>query len=352
VLADRVGTDLERLGVMWEEVAFRVVRCDLQVAIATAGQALDIALAHSDPALLAPAHHWMGAPLTQSGEFARARSFLEQATSLYDRAYHGRHVAMFGADFGVLARVFDVHALWHLGYPDQATAVSEQALALAGEVAHPFCRAIALVYDATFRQFQRECLTTEREAATLLAISSEYGFTYYHAWGTILHGWAVAMQGNARRGIKELQNGIAAMCATGTEGRRSYFLSLLAEAHGANHEACEGLAVIADALTLSETNGERWKDAELHRLRGELLLGQDATESEAERSFRRAIDVARRQEAKMLELRAAVSLARLQRRQGRCSEARETLTTVYEWFTEGFGSHDLIEAGTLLSDPS
>jgi predicted ATPase len=223
---------------------------------------------------------------------------------------------------------------------------------LAEELAHPFSRAVALAYDATLHQFQGDCLTTQRQADALLATSSEYGFTYYHAWATILHGWAIAMHGKARRGIAELQQGIAAMCAAGTELRRSYFLSLLAEACGASGEARDGLAVIADALTLSETTGERWKDAELHRLRGELLLASGASESDAECSFRSAIEVARRQEAKMPELRAAVSLARLERRQGRRAEAREMLAPIYEWFTEGFDSRDLIDARALLEELS
>jgi predicted ATPase len=350
-LADRVGIESERLTVLWQQVSIQFVAAtDVRPALATAEEALRLAVESADPALLSPAHHWVGNQLCQRGEFARAREYLDRAVALYDRRYHARHLALFGADYGVLARVFNVHALWHLGYPDQAVGVSRDALALAEELLHPFSRAIALAYDATLHQFRRDVEATQRQTAALVALSTEYGFTYYTAWGKILHGWVLAQQGKARRSIPELRSGIEALDATGTELRRSYYLSLLAEAYGAQGEVHAGLRLIEEALLISERSGECWKDAELHRLRGCLLLAQGASAQEAEATFRHAIAVAQQQEARMLELRVSVSFGRLLQQLGRHTQAREMIAPILEWFTEGFDARDLVEARALLAE--
>ena len=174
-------------------------------------------------------------------------------------------------------------------------------------------------------------------------------FAYYTAWATILQGWVLSEQGQGVEVMTQMRQGLAALRATGGELRAPYYLTLLAEAHGNGGRAAEGLRVLAEAHTLVEEHEERWWEAEVHGLRGVLLLRQTVAQpEEAETWLRRALDVARRQEAKSLELRAATSLARLWQQQGKRANAHQLLAEVYDWFTEGFDTADLQEAGALL----
>jgi predicted ATPase len=169
------------------------------------------------------------------------------------------------------------------------------------------------------------------------------------ALSALLHGWALAHQGQAKEGIEQMHQGVVAHRATGAAMLRPYLLALLAEAHGTIGEPEAGLAVLTEALTLVDTTDERWCEAELHRLKGELLLQQSSDDStEAETCFHHALAIARNQQAKSFELRTATSLARLWQQQGKCAEARQVLGDVYGWFTEGFDTADLKDAKALL----
>jgi predicted ATPase len=182
-----------------------------------------------------------------------------------------------------------------------------------------------------------------------MALSTDQGFPCCGAWGTILRGWALAEQGQRAEGIAQMRQGIAAWRATGAELQRPYYLALLAEAYGTAGQTEEGLRVLTEALTAVHPTGERQHAAELYRLTGELRLQQDVPDAhEAERGLRQAIDVARHQQAKSLELRAAISLSRLWQQQGKRAEACELLAPIYGWFTEGFDTVDLQEAKALL----
>ena len=311
-LCERVGTQPQRLRVMWELVSFRVVRgTGLREALETAEGALHLALAQKDPSLLAPAYHLVGEIRCQMGEFTRARECLEQAAELYDRRDHATHTRLLGVDYGVLSPSFASHALWHLGNSDQALERSRQALGRAEELADPFSRAIALAYDAMLQQFCGTRDAVEEQAAAAIAVSTEYGFPYYLAWGTILHGWAVAERGQVERGIAQMREGLAVMRATGCDYRRSYYLSLLAQVCGRAGQIDEGLDLLQEALTSAEASGEHWKDAELYRLRGELLAASGAPTGEVRRMLQVAVDVASRQGATALVVRAERSLQRL-----------------------------------------
>jgi predicted ATPase len=180
------------------------------------------------------------------------------------------------------------------------------------------------------------------------------------AFGTILQGWALTEQDQREEGIAQLQQGLAAWRATGAELYRPYFLSLLAEAYGRSGQIDNGLATVAEALDLVNATGERFYEAEVYRIKGELLLTQEGVRlqaeglrektEEAERCFHKAIEVAQQQHAKSLELRATMSLARLWQQQGKSAEARQMLADIYGWFTEGFDTKDLQEAKTLLEE--
>jgi predicted ATPase len=311
-LSERVGTQPQRLRVMLELVSFRVVRgTGLHEALETAEGALQLALAQKDPSLLALAYHLVGEIRCQMGEFTRARECLEQAADLYDRRDHATHTRLLGVDYGVSSPCLASHALWHLGYSEQALARSRQALGRAEELADPFSRALALAYDAMLQQFRGTRDAVEEQAAAAIAVSTEYGFPYYLAWGTILHGWAVAERGEVERGIAQMREGLAAIRATGCEYRRSYYLSLLAQVCGRAGQIDEGLDLLQEALASAEASGEHWKDAELYRLRGELLAASGAPTGEVRRMLQEAVDVASRQGATALVVRAERSLQRL-----------------------------------------
>jgi predicted ATPase len=230
---------------------------------------------------------------------------------------------------------------------------------LARELAHPFSLGFALFLTAWVPQFRREGQRTQERAEAAIALAAEHGFAVFGAGGTIFRGWALAAryaepgagQGQGEEGIAQMQQGLAAWRATGAEALRPYYLALLAEASGKGGQVEEGLHLLAEALAVSTDTGEcRW-DAELHRLKGELLLARPVEHhAEAGTCLRQALDIARQQQAKSLELRAGMSLSRLWQRQGKYAEARRLLAPIYGWFTEGFDTTDLQKAKALLEE--
>jgi predicted ATPase len=220
---------------------------------------------------------------------------------------------------------------------------------LAHELSHPYSLAWARCWAAFMSQVRRDVSTVYEQAEAAVALSTEQGFPLWAAYGTSLRGWALAMQGQGEAGTAQIRQGIAAWRITGAAVGVPGFYTWLAEvcAHLGHPE--DGLQALAEAYTLMEQHEERWWEAEISRLRGVLLLRQMGTpQAEAETWLQRALDVARRQQAKSLELRAAMSLARLWQQQGKRTEAYELLAPVYNWFTEGFDTADLQEAKALL----
>jgi predicted ATPase len=192
----------------------------------------------------------------------------------------------------------------------------------------------------------------QEQAEAVLGVSAEQGLTFWAAYGAVMLGWALVMQGQGAEGIVQLHQGVAAWRATGAALGQTYFLALLAEAYGQVGQTEAGLSVLAEALVAASCTGEQFYAAELHRLKGEVLRAQadkEHTFCEAEVCFRQALAVARRQQAKSLELRAAMSLSRLWQQQGKGDAARHLLAGIYHWFTEGFDSADLQEAKALLA---
>jgi len=237
-----------------------------------------------------------------------------------------------------------------LGYPDEAVATSHQAVELAHTLAHPFSTAVALAYTIMLHQFCRDHPRAEAYTEELMVLCTEQRLTsYYLAWGTIIHGWALSEQGRYEEGISMIRRGLSDLRATGGELRVPYYLTLLAESCGKAGHRAEGLTLLTEALTLVDKNDERWYEAELHRLKGQLLLQQSSDNAtEAETCFTKALEVSRNQQAKSWELRAATSLARLWQSQGKREEARAWLAPVYGWFTEGVDTLDLKDAKALL----
>jgi predicted ATPase len=245
-----------------------------------------------------------------------------------------------------------------LGYPDQPVQKIDEALRLAQELGSPFVLAEALGDAALFHLLRKDGQRAQVRAEQCLALSTEYEFVSYLALATEQRGEALARQGRVEEGVALMREGLAAYQATGAKIARSHYLTRLAEAYGEVGRAEEGLSLLIEALTHVDKTGERFYEAELYRVKGELMLQsrvqgpQSIVEEKAEGCFLKAIEIARQQPAKSWELRATTSLARLWQRQGRKDEPRQMLAEIYGWFTEGFDTADLKEAKALLEELS
>ena len=239
--------------------------------------------------------------------------------------------------------------LWARGYPAQALTRSQEMLTYAQALSHAFNLSQALYYAAVLHRFRREGAAAQEHAEAALAIMTEQGFAHNLGPATINRGWALAAQGQREAGLAQMHQGLAATQATGSRIGLSVFLALLAEASGQSGQAEAGLRLLAEALAHVDHTGERYYEAEVYRIKGELLLQQAVPDApQAEACFQQALVVARRQQARSWELRAAMSLSRLWQQQGKRTAARELLAPIYSWFTEGFDTPDLQEAKALL----
>jgi tetratricopeptide (TPR) repeat protein len=283
-----------------------------------------------------------------------ARAIVDPALRLMIDAVHrygGGYIVQSTGD-GIFA-LFGAFALCIMGYPDRAVERSRQALALAGELSHPFSLAIALGQFAKLRNLRRDAEASFELAEQSLHVSTERGFKYWAAASKNERGWASIQLGRVDEGIAELQQVIAG--AGGVELGMPQLLAALSNGYREANRVADGLSSVAQGLAISEKTGERWFDAELHRLRGELLLKEGAqagsnAEVAAQTCFGQALEIAQRQRAKWWELRATKSLARLLAKRGRRDEARTMLADIYKWFTEGFDTPDLRDAKALLEE--
>ena len=201
-------------------------------------------------------------------------------------------------------------------------------------------------------QYRRDGQAAQEQAEAAITLSTEQGFVFWLAGGTLFRGWALAEQGWGEEGIAQIRQGMVTWRATGADRFRPYFLALLAEAYGKTDRAGEALTLLAEAGAVAQKDEDHLYEPELYRLRGELTLQSHVQrpESEAEACFLNAIEIAQKQQAKSWELRASTSLARLWQQQGKSTEAHKLLSDVYSWFTEGFDTKDLQEAKALLEE--
>jgi len=271
--------------------------------------------------------------------------------ALYDPQLHRAAALLYGDDSGVVCHSFAALKLWILGYPEQGLMRSQEAVTLAQQSAHPFSLNFVLSFAAVFHQLRREGRATQECAEAAMSLAREQGFPLWVAYNSIPRAWALVHQGQAKEGIEQINQGLMDYRATGAEINRSYFLALLAEVHDTIGQPEAGLTVLIEALVHVEHTGERYYEAEIHRLKGELLLQQNSdNQAEAESCFQQAIVVAQNQQAKSFELRAATSLAKLWHQQGKREEAHDLLAPVSHWFTEGFDTADLKDAKALLDE--
>ena len=389
VLCQQGGDERQLFAVLRGLWLLHHVRADLAAAREAGEQLLTMAERIQDSAMLLEARRTLGSTLLWQGEFSLAHIHLAQTVNLYDQRQHGSLKSLYGgADPGIVCLCELSRVLWFLGYPEQALLKSQSALTLARHQADPFDLGFALIFAAGLHQFRREGRITQEHAEAGIALAREHGFTALLSAGTIRRGWALAEQGHAEEGLQYMQQGLTSRQATGAELAQPYFLALQAEVYGHLGQGDRALTLLSEALAAMHASGEHRLEAELHRLKGELTLQQfkvqgstlkvensqsafPAPQLDAEACFLKALDVARRQQAKSLELRAAVSLVRLRlyqaqdraprntqhetpatQREGRAmlDEAHTVLSEVYNWFTEGFDTKDLQEAKALLTE--
>jgi class 3 adenylate cyclase/predicted ATPase len=350
-LCQQVGETSQLIPVLYGLWRFYLTRSQLHTARELGETLLRLAQHADNPALAIIAHNALGATWLYLGALPAARMHLEAGIARYTPDQHDASVFRMGQDPGVACRAAVAWALWLLGYPARALAHLHEALTLAHTLSHPISLAQARCMTAMVSQLRRDVPAVHEQAAAAVALTTEQGFPYWAALGTSLHGWALAMESQGEEGMAQVRQGIASIRATGAAVFVPYFYAMLADIFDHLGHPEDGLQALTEAHTLMEQQEERWWEAEVCRLRGVLLLRQTRTpQAEAETWLRRALNVARRQEAKSLELRAAMSLARLWQQQGKQTEARALLAPIYGWFTEGFDTADLQEAKALLEE--
>ena len=305
------------------------------------------------------------------GEFAPAVEHFEKALSHYDPGLHVDDEFLYALNPGIAMPCLAAWVLWFLGRPDQSLKRIQEGLKLARALSEPNCMAHALCFAAFLHQLRREERIAQEYAEAGIAVSREHGLAMYPGVATVIRGWSLFEREGREEAIEQMRDGLEMLQATGTEFIRPHFLALLAEALGKARQHEEALRILEDALSLTHRNSERYYQAELYRLKGELLLMQSkcrgvsraatrgrgmdpdpAVVAQAEGCFSESIKIAQQQRARSWELRAVMSLARLYQDQGKQDQARSHLTRIHNSFTEGFDTVDLREARALLDELS
>jgi predicted ATPase len=364
-LCERSGETPEISQVLWGLWAFHTLRAELRTAREIAEELLRLAERRPYVGLAMGGHWTMEITLMHLGEFGLALEHFEKALRLYNREQHRDDAFLYAANYalnpGVAMRCFAAWSLWFMGQPDQSLDRMQEALQLAWQSSDPHGLAHALLFAAVLHQFRREERLAQERAQAAIALSRDHGLVMYGAMATVTRGWALTEQGWQEEGIEQMRQGLADLRATGAELVRPHFLALLAEALGKGGHTDEALRVLEDALTMAHEHGDQYYLAELYRLKGELLLGRPTARAlsratnagqnvSPESCFHQSIHIAQRQQAKSLELRAVISLARVHRKQRNRKDERGLLAQIYAGFTEGFDTTDLQEAKALLDE--
>ena len=357
-LGRQSGEDARLFPVLFGLRSFHLIRGELQPAFELAQQLVSLAESVQDSGLLVEAHLAQGNSL-----FLFGKLILPWSTSSGPSAFTTlRHITLMHFSTGWIPECFaspGQRGSWQLlGHSDQASKKIEEALALAHRQSHAFSLAVALVHGNVVLEIRREWPALQQQAEAAIAVCREQGFGSILAQATTYRGYALAQQGQTEEGIALMRGGLDAQLATGASLFRPWYLCYLAEACGTAGRFEEGLAAVAEAIAIAEKTGERHNEAELHRLKGDLILrgsgveAQPGVQAEAEECFRKSIEIARQQEARSFELKAVMSLSRLWKQQGKKAEARQMLAEIYGWFSEGFDTKDLIDAKALIEQLS
>lgn len=350
-LCRQVGETSQLLPVLFGRYTFHLLRAELEEALVIAEEILALGRNQGEPTALLLGHRAMGTASLWLGRFTQARAHFDSMLGLYRPMKRGTEASAYAFDPAVVGLAFVPLNLLALGYPDQAFARSRHALSAARSSSDAVTRALVVFISCMFAQLCRDSRRVHRRAELLAALATKHGTPFLMARATFCRGWALGAEKRLEQSMVYLKQGLAAHRATGANLWTPFNLGLLAEASGHLNQGPEALNIIEEALARAKETSERWYEAELHRIRGELLLSCiERDETGAEACFHQALAVARKESAKMWELRAATSLARLWRHQGKCAEARALLAPVHDWFTEGFDTIDLKEAKVLLDE--
>jgi class 3 adenylate cyclase/predicted ATPase len=348
-LCRRLGDTPQLFPVLWGLCRVHHSGGEFHKARELGEQLLSLAQSMQDPALILEAHHTQWSTLFSLGELLSVKEHCERGRALYDPRQHRQHAFLYaGHDPGVCCGSHAAEVLWLLGYPDNALRRSHETLFLGRELSHPYSLAYALLWSAKVHKFRGEMEAIRERTEEAMILATEQGFPRWVMLGAILRGWLSVEQGS-EQGIEQIRQALADQTAA---AEQQSTLAFVAEAYGKAGQPEEGVSVVTEALARAGRTGVGYYEAELHRIKGELLRQTVPDEEEAERCFQKAVDVARGQSAKSLELRAMMSLSRLWQKQGKKEEARKLLAEIYGWFTEGFGTADLRQARTLLEELS
>ncbi len=350
-LCQRMGDIPEIRPVLWLLGSFYTVRAEHDKALELHQYTLQLAEESRHALWVALAHWVLGSTLMYVGKFRRAAESLDRMVEHYDPDRDHALTHQLGQNPGVDSLTYSAWTLWFLGYPDRARERSRRAVALADQLDHPLTQAFALGVNAVLHQMRRSRRGIGWAVDRMSPIVEEEGLLFYRTSLSYLRGLLRTQADQAWIGLQEMEQALADWEGAGTEMHRPHLMAWLAEAYGRAGEVERGLTLLDEALALAQARNERYFEAEIHRLRGKLLVAIE-DEVDAEASLRQAIDVARQQEAKSWELRATMSLSRLWQQQGKLSEARRSLEEVYSWFSEGFDTPDLQDARSLLDQLS
>jgi class 3 adenylate cyclase/predicted ATPase len=352
-LARQVGGTPELFPALSGLAYAQIVRGRLREARALAEEFLELAEPQQDALVLAVGHCMVAYAAWWQGDFIDVRDHSRQGLALYNPDQHHAGIRAYNQNPGIICGYLTALSNWVLGYPTQASQAMEQTLADAKELRHPYSIGLTLLFSAQLFQLRREPEATRLRAEEGLAVSAEHGLFAVELWCLLPRGWAVAQQGDASAGIADIREAMDRRRAAGIGAVWPWFLALLADAHGALGQFEDGFRALDEAVQWIRQNDERLYAAEVHRIKGELLLRQPTSDpTQAERCFEQALTIARGVEAKSWELRAATSMARMWLQDSRIDEARALLTPVYDWFTEGFDTADLVDAKALLDQLS
>jgi predicted ATPase len=348
-LCDQVGTPAQRAQVLYGLQSLYIVEGRLEESASITDEMARVLRETQGSEPPRSAFAMLAGTRLQMGRFQEACDDLDRLLREADPAQLQRLQESQGLDYEVLARAWQSHAHWCLGRPDTALERASHALRLARELRQPFSQAIAATYLALLQQLRADPATFRRQAEEALHLATEFKATYYRAWAAILVAYAQALERPGADGLARLRSAISGFEDTGARLRLPYYLALLADAHLRAGEADEGLEVVDEGLSRSRATSEHWWDAELHRLRAELLFRGGGGAAEVEAALQCALEIARGQQARSLELRSACALARLWEAAGRAAEARDLLAPAYSSFTEGLSTPDLEAARVVLS---
>jgi predicted ATPase len=336
------------LAVLWGLWVFNVVRGELQKAREAASRMLDSDDSRKDPLLVAGAQFTLGSTLFHLGELAESRLCLEQAWEYCRTRKDGMHLT-FGPELGVFCLAYLGHVVWMLGEPGKASDHSRAALARADELAHPFSIVLALAYDAMLRQLRGDAQGTNEQADKAAALCEEHGYKYYLAWTPVLRGWSMADRGMAEEGVALIEKGLVALGNLRAGLRAPYYRMLAAQAWAKAGRPDTASRYLSEALALGERGGESWCDAEIHRTRAEILSRSGDVRA-AEADCEQALSIARRQSARMFELRAALALARMSAGRKPARRVFAALREAHDKLGGQYDARELGEARALLEE--